>query len=248
MRTFLALLLVLGSIVSYVVLATQAGISQEIPWPHLVGALAGCVALFVLMRRRFTWFGALALAFALLLTAGFSYWTLVGSAYAERVHRAAPGEVVAELASLELADQDGRPARLLGEGKTVLVLYRGYWCPFCRQELVQLEKHRAEFERRGVRLVASSVDAPDKLAAMRTSAGAGFPFLSDPQGRLLDLLDVRHPSGGHEGQDVAQSATFILGPDGNVLWRHLAANYRQRPDPADVLAAAQRVELPAPAR
>lgn len=248
MRTFLALLLVLGSIVSYVVLATQAGISQEIPWPHIVGAAAGCFALFVLIRRRFTWLGALALAFALFLTAGFAYWTLVGSAYEERTHRAAPGEVVAELAGMELPDQDGRPVRLLGEGKTVLVLYRGFWCPFCRQELVQIEKHRAEFERRGVRLVASSVDAPDKLTTMRTSAGAGFPFLSDPAGRLLDLLDVRHAGGGHEGQDVAQSATFVLGPDGKVLWRHLAANYRQRPEPAAVLAAVDAAQLAAPTR
>ena len=86
--------------------------------------------------------------------------------------------------------------------------------------------------------MASSIDAPSDLRAMRESAGAAaFTFLSDADGQLLDLLGVRHTGGGYDGGDIAQSATFLISPDGTVLWSHVADNYRLRPVPAEVLAA-----------
>lgn len=83
--------------------------------------------------------------------------------------------------------------------------------------------------------MAVSVDSPEELTIMRQAAEAEFPFLSDADGRLMDLLDVRHV-GGMAGLDIAQSASFLLTPDGKVLWYHLAKNYRQRPLPRDILA------------
>lgn len=72
---------------------------------------------------------------------------------------------------------------------------------------------------------------------MKTAAGAGFDFLSDSQSRLVDLLDIRHRAGSPEGGDIPQSAHFLIAPDGRVLWRHLATNYRVRPEPKEILAA-----------
>lgn len=69
---------------------------------------------------------------------------------------------------------------------------------------------------------------------MRQASDATFPFLSDADGHLMDLLDVRH-EGGMPGKDIAQSASFLLTPDGKVLWAHLAKNYRERPLPQDIL-------------
>lgn len=62
-------------------------------------------------------------------------------------------------------------------------------------------------------------------------------YLSDPEGRLIDLLDLRHKGGGPEGLDIAQSASFLFAEDGTLLWHQLAPNYRVRPDPEEILAA-----------
>lgn len=237
MKILMALLLVLGSIVSYVVLATGYGIWQRVPWPHYLGALAGVAWLVMLVREKRHWARIGALVFAVLLTGLYAWWTLSFSAYEDRAHHAAPGETIPALATLELPDQDGKPARLLGEGVTLLVFYRGSWCPYCRQELIQLEKSRGEIERRGVRVVALSVDPPEKLALMQRSSKSNFLFVSDPSGKVLDLLDVRHAQGGDQGQDVAQSASFLIDGGGKVLWRNLAANYRERVPPAQIVAA-----------
>lgn len=104
-------------------------------------------------------------------------------------------------------------------------------------ELVELQENREAFATRGVDLVATAIDPPADLTTMRKGAGASFPFLSDPEGQLMDLLDVRHAGGGPTGNDIPQSANFLIAPDGTVLWKHLADNYRERLKPEDVLAA-----------
>ena len=92
--------------------------------------------------------------------------------------------------------------------------------------------------------MAVSVDGVEDTQKMRESAGADFDFLSDPSGELLDLLGIRHAGARFDGEDIAQSASFLIGPDGTVLWRELAANYRTRPAPSEILEAADRL-LPA---
>ena len=73
---------------------------------------------------------------------------------------------------------------------------------------------------------------------MRSAAGAEFDFLSDPEGVLLDLFGIRHESGAPEGGDIAQSASFLLDPEGRLVWQKVADNYRVRPRPAEILEAA----------
>lgn len=85
--------------------------------------------------------------------------------------------------------------------------------------------------------MASSVDSPEDLTKMRTSAGADFDFLSDKDGMLMDALGVRHENGGRGGTDIAQSASFLFSPNGELLWSKIAENFRVRPKPEEVLAA-----------
>ena len=106
-------------------------------------------------------------------------------------------------------------------------------------ELVQLQEQIESFRNQGVRLVAASVDPPDKLRLMREMSGATFEFLSDPDGRLLDVLGMRHAEGRADGVDIAQSSSFLIAADGEIVWLHVAENYRLRPRPKEILAIAE---------
>ncbi|MEM9597574.1 MAG: redoxin domain-containing protein [Acidobacteriota bacterium] len=112
-------------------------------------------------------------------------------------------------------------------------------------ELVELQERLDSFKERDVRIVASSVDPVDKLRLMREMSGATFEFLSDAEGQLLDLLRVRHSGGRADGADIAQSASFLIDPDGRILWSHVAETYRTRPRPAKILEEIDR-RLPGP--
>lgn len=88
--------------------------------------------------------------------------------------------------------------------------------------------------------MALSVDSPENAAKMRESTEADFDVLSDPEGRMLDAFGVRHSGGGPSSGDIAQSASFLIDPEGEVVWRRIAENYRVRPKPAEILEAADR--------
>ena len=72
---------------------------------------------------------------------------------------------------------------------------------------------------------------------MRDAAEASYEFVSNPDGELLDLFGVRHVNGMGE-VDIAQSASFLVDATGKLVWKKVADNYRVRPLPAEILAAA----------
>ncbi len=113
-------------------------------------------------------------------------------------------------------------------------------------ELVELQGSLAEFQKRGIRIVALSVDGPDDLARMRDSAGAELEFVSDRDAQLIDLFGVRHGGGRIDGADIAQSASFLLDSAGRLVWKRVAENYRVRPRSREILEAADRLLGTAP--
>ncbi len=73
----------------------------------------------------------------------------------------------------------------------------------------------------------------------------GLVLLSDPEGRVIadyGLSDVTL------GEEVARPATFVVGPDGVVRWRHLPQDWRRRLSALDYLRVFDAIEqeLPVP--
>jgi peroxiredoxin len=113
-------------------------------------------------------------------------------------------------------------------------------------ELVKLQEKAPVFQTMGVKVLAISVDTPENAKRMQEKTGAtSFTFLSDPEGRMLDLLGIRHKGGGNEGQDVAQSTTLILDRQGKIRWISVAETFAVRPSPDLVVREATRVAGPA---
>lgn len=53
---------------------------------------------------------------------------------------------------------------------------------------------------------------------------------------MIDAYGLRH-AGGHEGREVALSATVLIDAQGVVRWTSVTRNFRVRPTPDVVLAA-----------
>jgi peroxiredoxin len=79
-------------------------------------------------------------------------------------------------------DEQGREVSLrdLVDGKpTVLVFYRGGWCPFCTKHLKELAGIAKPLEAAGVQLLAISMDRPEKIAATPGRETLPYRLLSD---------------------------------------------------------------------
>ena len=103
-------------------------------------------------------------------------------------------------------------------------------------------QHRvSEFDARGIRVVAISVDSPDINKRQSQKLGYTFPLLSDPDAKVIRRYDVLHPGAGPKGADIARPAEFLLDSDGIVRWVNLTDNIAVRARPERVLQASNQL-------
>ena len=103
-------------------------------------------------------------------------------------------------------------------------------------------KYYRQIEAQNVRVFAVSVDPPDASAALRQRLQCDFTFLSDADGKVLDLLNIRHRGGRQmDHGDIAYPSQVLVDTDGIVRWTYQSDYYRVRADPEQVFAAIARL-------
>jgi len=146
---------------------------------------------------------------------------------------------------------------LLQAGPAVISINRGHWCPYCRLELRALAGQFGDIRRSGGQLVSIMPDVAEFTRRFRADQSLPFPILSDidlgyslllglvfwigPEvKRLYDELGVdlasfqRNPS-----YFLPIAAKFIVDVNGTIRAREVNVEFRQRMDPAAILAALQ---------
>ena len=93
-----------------------------------------------------------------------------------------------------LQDQERGARRLkslLGpKGGVILFVRSADWCPYCKSQLVDLERSREDFRKLGLGIAAVSYDSVAVLGNFAKQRGIGFPLLSDPGSRVIRELGV----------------------------------------------------------
>jgi peroxiredoxin len=157
-----------------------------------------------------------------------------------------------------LLDQNGNQvssAELLSKGPLVISFFRGRWCPFCVAEIESLRDVLPHIENAGASLIAISPMQVRHNFFMADQHRLHFPVLSDSgnqvarkfglayrvpdyQKQLYRSVFVNLPHlNGDDSWELPLPATYVIGRDGNVLFAYASANYMERAEPADVLAA-----------
>jgi peroxiredoxin len=105
-------------------------------------------------------------------------------------------------------------------------------------------QHRlAEFDSRGVRVVAISVDSPQTNRDHREKLGLTFPLLSDESGEVSRRYDLFHAAGGPSKSAIARPAEFLVDSTGKVRWANLTSSVTVRARPEQVLKAFDEMNL-----
>lgn len=94
-----------------------------------------------------------------------------------------------------------------------------------------------DFDRRGIRVVAISVDSPDTNHDHRQKLGLSFPMLSDEKREIVRRYDVLHEKGGPDATDIARPAEFLIDASGTVRWVNLTESVTARARPGEALEA-----------
>ena len=190
------------------------------------------------MNARLTGIAAL-LSTALLLTV-----TL-------RAQDSIPGPKVGDTFPDPLAapDQDGKPrtlAALYGpKGAAVFFVRSADWCPYCRGQLVDVNRHVAEFEALGLAVVSVSVDEVPLVKAFADEQEIAYTMLADPAGDINERLRIRdeqYPVGSAQF-GVPRPIVYIIDRKGTIRARFMEPTYRTRPDLEEVLGAVRALGL-----
>ena len=104
-------------------------------------------------------------------------------------------------------------------------------------ELGQLQKYYDTIRNYGVQIYAVSIASPEVNRTLRERVGAEYIFLSDPEGVVLDRLNIGHHTPNPSGMDIPIPTQILVDRDGIVRWIYQPSNYRIRARPETVLAA-----------
>jgi peroxiredoxin len=180
---------------------------------------------------------------------------------ASSAKEAKPIEVGTAAPDAGLRGLDGNDVTLhaIVAGKpTVLIFYRGSWCPYCNLHLSDLFTVEEELRSLGYQIVAISPDRPEELNKMTAADHLNYRLFSDPQAEAMKKFGVAYQvdnttltnykqkfnvdlesSSGQTHHILPVPAVFILDRGGKIVFVHADPDYKVRMKGAEVLAAAK---------
>lgn len=104
----------------------------------------------------------------------------------------------------------------LDDGWGVLFSHPKDFTPVCTTELGRAAKLKSEFDKRGVKIIALSVDSVDdhkgwvKDINETQGCSMNFPIIADPEREVANLYEMIHPNAS---DTLTVRSVFIIGPD-----------------------------------
>lgn len=144
------------------------------------------------------------------------------------------------------------------EKPTILIFYRGGWCPYCNLQLADLNKIENQILELGYQLVAVSIDKPEKLkesldkhklnyillsdskAEASIAFGLAFYVADDYNKMLLSHNMSLEEASGEKHHILPVPAVFIVDQEGIVQFEYVNPDYKIRLDGDILLKAAEK--------
>jgi peroxiredoxin len=113
------------------------------------------------------------------------------------------------------------------------------WCPYCIQQLRDIESVNAALKDRGYRLVSVSYDSTEVLSSFMKKYGVTYTMTSDRGSAMIDAFKIRDPQYGPNSKayGVPMPAIFVVDRAGIVRAKLAEEGYKTRPPSAAILEA-----------
>lgn len=176
---------------------------------------------------------------------------------AEAVCPLKPGTFVPPL-TLQTADgQSFDLNAALQENPTVLVFYRGGWCPYCTIQLRQLRDVEARLVELGYQIIAVCTDSPNRLRETITGETIHYTLLSDSRMTASKAFGIAfkvdektvdryrqhsmdlEAASGEQHHLLPVPSVFLVATDGLIKFTYANPNYKVRLDSEVLLSAAK---------
>ena len=147
-----------------------------------------------------------------------------------------------------LKDVDGGvfdSSSLLGKPSVVL-FYRGNWCPICMAQVAELAERHEDMSALGINVILVSPQSAEQSRDLAAKYDVPFSFLVDEGGKVADELGIGAKNavpaglpGDHSTHSVLPTVV-VANENGTILYSDQTDNYRVRPEPDIFLAILRR--------
>ena len=148
------------------------------------------------------------------------------------------------LPNTQLLDSNGKTFELnkiLKDKPTVLVFYRGGWCPFCNLQLSGLVEIEDEIVSLGYQIVAISPDDYKNLKSTEEKDKINYQLFSDKDGSFIQEIGIAFKTplmlkgyiatkgqAGKTSEVMPVPTVMIVNTKGEILFEYINPNYKQR--------------------
>lgn len=167
------------------------------------------------------------------------------------------GDIIPEVTVRTAEDKPVQLKKLVAQKPTVLIFYRGGWCPFCTRHLSALMEIQDELAAAGVQLLAISIDQPSTLKNTPNYDQLNYTLLSDADARAAEAFGLAftvpdalvakykneynidlEAASGRTHHKLPHPAVYVVRQDGAIQFDHVNEDYKIRLEPQKILAAA----------
>ncbi|NNF36149.1 MAG: AhpC/TSA family protein [Saprospiraceae bacterium] len=161
----------------------------------------------------------------------------------EKAEDISPLLISETIPSVEVMDLEGRVINtndLLTSKKSVLILYRGGWCPYCNTHLSEVGLVENEIKALGYQVVAMSPDAPAKLKETEQKGEFQYNLYSDAKGDFIKAMGIAFQAPERYGDLLSRSSAemnpgllpvpslFVIDEEGAITFEYISPNYKGR--------------------
>lgn len=164
------------------------------------------------------------------------------------------GEEIPKEISVVNADGESKTIDEVVSKKSILVFYRGGWCPYCMRHLSALHQVKEEIAELGYDMIAITPDQFDSLGVSEARAEADFTIYSDSDAEAIEAFglgwkvdDEMHEKyvnkydldltewSGEEHRILPVPAVYVV-HDGVVQYQYVNPKYSVRLKPETLVA------------
>ena len=150
------------------------------------------------------------------------------------------GEKIPTFTLKSVENKDVNVTELISKKRTVLVFYRGGWCPYCNAHLAALADAEKELLDLGYQIIAISPDAPKSLKGTDDKEKLNYLLLSDSAGELSKAVGIafqapenykailNKDSEGVNSSFLPVPAVFILNVNAEIEFEYITPNFKNR--------------------
>ena len=150
------------------------------------------------------------------------------------------GEKIPTFTLKSVENKDVNVTELISKKRTVLVFYRGGWCPYCNAHLAALAEAEKELLDLGYQIIAISPDAPKSLKGTDDKEKLNYLLLSDSAGELSKAVGIafqapenykailNKDSEGVNSSFLPVPAVFILNVNAEIEFEYITPNFKNR--------------------